>query len=187
MKEEKVMTAHRNFLNFFDITLNAYAFRLEDDWIQWKTAFLRRISEKHGGNNQMSVSFIPSFKLVMCDQSFDEILFSPKSRESKLRKSSLTSSGNESTPFYSKLKARKDLRNLDSSSSKLNDTSSYMHYEFEIPQYMSYKTADNFGIFPANDHESVARLAKRFNYILSETFKLESITEQCNQHFIIRV
>jgi sulfite reductase alpha subunit-like flavoprotein len=85
----------------------------------------------------------------------------------------------ESAPFEARVLVNRELRNMNADAKKLQDTTSTIHIELDISDSgLTYRTAENLGIFAHNDYKLVARLAKRLGYDLKQEFKLKLLNAE---------
>jgi sulfite reductase alpha subunit-like flavoprotein len=152
-------------------------FSMEDDWKKWKSQFWTSAVKHYFGtavNSNAASSFSPSFRLVLgSDHSSDTAI---ANRNFKSRRSS---SSTESAPFSARVLTNRELRNLQADPSKLKDTTSTIHIELDISDTgLTYRTAENLGIFSHNDYKLVARLAKRLGFDLNQEFRLQPLNAE---------
>lgn len=69
--------------------------------------------------------------------------------------------------------ANRDLRNLQAPQAKLKNTTTTVHIELDISNAnVTYRTADNLGVFPKNDTTLVERIAQRLRVDLDSRILL---------------
>eukprot|EP00475_Leptophrys_vorax_P044363 TRINITY_DN8863_c0_g1_i2.p1 TRINITY_DN8863_c0_g1~~TRINITY_DN8863_c0_g1_i2.p1 ORF type:complete len:565 (-),score=147.37 TRINITY_DN8863_c0_g1_i2:122-1774(-) len=159
---------------------------LEDDWNKWKTEFWPS-AVKHffgysvdAGKVELPL-FAPSFRLVL--ENADEEGDSKTGGPPTLRRSLSSGSHSlESKTFDASVVVNRELRNMNGDPAKLANTTSTFHIELDISDYdITYRTADNLGIFPRNDYKVAGRLAKRLGLKLDQTFSLKPLNKESTE------
>lgn len=151
---------------------------IDDHWLRWKHKFWNSISSLMGEESCPGASYMfeGSFRIIFHDslskgnngvamgQSMTTSHHGDIMSNGAHRHLSHTVSGSVSVPVSKNMELRSD------------STASTKHLELDLSgSGLNYTTADNLGVFPMNDHKTVARVCKAMGVRKDRVFSLKPL------------